>query len=236
MSLPKISMPLFSTTLPSTGKQIEYRPFRVKEEKLLLIAKESAEQHEINLAIRQMIQNCVVNEDFKVDEITIFDMEYLFIKIRAVSVSNIIKFNVKDSDDEQEYEIEVDLNTVEIVMNPDHDKKIMVSDKIGMQMKYPLPSISEKIKDMKTVTDITFETIDHCIDFVFDEEEVYPWDQSSDKEKEEWFEMLSIDNYNDIQDFFNTIPKLEHTVFYTNSQGTEKRVVFRSLSDFFDLG
>lgn len=235
MNLPKIDMPLFSVTLPSTGQELNFRPFRVKEEKLLLIAKESNDPYDINLAIRQMIQNCIMTENFNVEKIAIFDLEYLFIKIRAVSVSNIVKFSVKDSDDDQEYELEVDLNKVEIQTNPNHNKKIEINDKIGLVLKYPNTTIMEKIKGLTSFMDITVETIDHCIDYAYDEENVYPWNEATKDEKEQFIDNLSIENYNKIQDFFSSIPKLEHIVYYTNSEGKEKKVVFRTLFDFFEF-
>ena len=233
--LPKIDIPTFEMVQPSTGNKLIYRPFLVKEEKLLLVAKESGEQADIYNAIKQIINNCVVTEGFDVDSIPIFDMEYIFIKLRAVSVSNVVKFQVNDSTDGQTYDLEVDLNDIQVNFPENHEKKIMISDEIGMVMKYPTPAISEKLKNSKTITDVTSTTIQECIEYVFDEEDTYPWSQSTPKEREEFLDQLPIDAYNKIQNFFETSPSIEHIVTYINSENTEKKVVFRDLNDFFML-
>jgi len=186
--LPKISQPTFSVTQPSTGDILTMRPFLVKEEKLLLMAKESGEQLDIYTALKQIINNCVQNEGFDVDTIPIFDMEYIFIKLRSASVSNVVKFKVEDSHDGIEYDLELDLNDVEITYPEGHDNKIMITDEVGLV------------------------------------------------ERQEFLDNLSIETYNKIQKFFETSPAIEHVVKYTNSEGTEKRVVFRELNDFFTLG
>lgn len=233
--LPKIDIPTFELVQPSTRNKLIYRPFLVKEEKILLVAKESGEQADIYNAIKQIINNCVVTEGFDVDTIPIFDMEYIFIKLRSVSVNNIVKFQVNDSTDGQTYDLEVDLNEVEIQYPEGHDKKIMITDDIGIVMKYPTPAISEKLKDSKSISDVTSTTIEECIDYVFDDDDTYPWSQSTPKEKEEFLDQLPIEAYNKIQTFFETAPSIEHVVTYINSENTEKRVVFRDLNDFFML-
>ena len=234
--LPKISQPTFTIKQPSTGDELILRPFLVKEEKLLLMAKESGEQLDIYTALKQIINNCVQNEGFDVDTIPIFDMEYIFIKLRAVSVNNIVKFKVEDSNDGIEYDLELNLNDVEINYPENHENKIMITDDVGLVMKYPTPAISEPLKNSKTVVDITETTIRESIDVVFDEEEAHKWNQVSAAEQTEFLDSLTIDAYQKIQKFFETSPSIEHTVKYTNSEGTEKRVVFRELNDFFTLG
>jgi len=234
--LPKLSQPLYEVTQPSTGNVLRIRPFLVKEEKILLNAKEAAEPSEIYVAIKQIITNCVQEEDFDVDDIPIFDMEYLFIKLRAVSVSPQVKFKVQDSNDGIEYDLELDLNDVEIQFDETNDKKIMLTDDVGIMMKYPTPALSEKIKHIETEADLTTATIHESIDYVFDSEDNYPWKEVAQKEKDEFLDNLSIDSFKKIQKFYETSPKIEHVVTYENSEGTEKRVVFRDLTDFFTLG
>lgn len=234
--LPKISQPTFSVTQPSTGEKITLRPFLVKEEKILLMAKESGEKADIYDAIKQIINNCVVDKGFDVNSIPIFDMEYIFIKLRAASVSNIVNFKVEDSTDGIEYDLELDLNEVEIIYPENHEKKIMIDDNVGIIMKYPTPAISEKIKNIDNLAGITQATISESIDVVFDEDDAYDWNKATENEKEEFLDSLTINTYNMIQTFFETSPKIEHIVNYTNSEGTEKKVVFRELNDFFSLG
>lgn len=234
--LPKITAPIYQITQPSTNKEINIRPFLVKEEKILLTAKESADSNDVYNAIKQIINNCVVDEGFDVDNIPIFDMEYLFIKLRAVSVSPTVKFKVQDSTDGIEYDLVIDLNEVEILFPENHDKKIMIGDEVGMMMKYPTPKISEKLTEVTNEVDITTATIDDSIDYVFDAEDTYDWKTTSAEERNDFLDSLSIEVYKKIQAFYETAPRIEHVVEYTNSEGKEKKVVFRDLSDFFMLG
>ena len=233
--LPKIAAPTFELTQPSTGKTIQYRPFLVKEEKSLLIARESGERKDVFNAVKQIINACVITEGFDVNQIPLFDMEYIFINLRAKSVNNIVEFQVEDSTDGKTYDLSVDLDEVQVVFPERHDNKVQISDKIGLVMKHPTPEISDKIANLETVAEITYQTMMSCIDYVYDEEETYPWSQSSDKERKEFLDNLPIEAYNKIQKFFETVPKIEHIVTYENSEGVEKKVVFRNLEDFFTL-
>lgn len=236
MALPKISTPTFECELPSTKEKIFYRPFLVKEEKVLLIAKESGEKIDIYNAIKTIVNNCVLKENFDVNSLPVFDMEYLFIQIRSVSVGNVVKFKVQDSTDGIEYDLELDLNEVVVQFAEDHSNKIMITDNIGVTLKYPTPAMSDAMVKVESMVDLTEKMLDACIDTIFDEDDVYSWKQESKKNKQEFIDMLPIDAYNKIQKFFETAPKIEHVVNYTNSEGKEKRVVFRDLDDFFQLG
>lgn len=238
MALPKIDVPTFELTQPSTKEKLTYRPFRVKEEKILLIAKESGNKDEIFNAVKQVVNNCIINEKFNVDKIPIFDLEYIFIKLRSSSIGNVCKFTVTDSSDNIEYTLEVDLNDVEITFESDYDPKVMLdgNDKFGIMMKCPETNIMEKVKDLKTLTDVAYEMVKNSIDYIFDENDTYDWSSSSQQEQEEFLDTLSPQDYIKLQEFFIKVPKIEHVVTYENSNGDEKRVVFRSLDDFFDLG
>jgi len=236
MALPKIQTPSFEVILPSTGDKLIYRPFLVKEEKILLVSKESGETNEIYNAIKQVINNCIMTEDFDIDLCSTFDLEYLFIKIRAVSVGNIVKFKVVDSDDGIEYDLEVDLNEEEIKF-PDEDitKNIMLDENTGLVMKCPTPKISDKISNLTSLSDITYELVKECIDYVFDEEDTYAWTSEPKEVQDDFLEALPVESYAKIAKFFQNLPKIEHAVFYTNSEGKEKKTVFRNLNDFFML-
>lgn len=235
MALPKIATPTFELTQPSTGEKLLYRPFLVKEEKLLLIAKESGERNDVFNALKQIINNCVQTENFDVNKVPLFDMEYIFLKIRAVSVDNIVKFIVEDSDDGIEYNLQLDLNEVEVIFPEGHSNKVMIDENTGFVLKYPTPEISDKVTKLKTIAEISYETILNCVDYVYDENEVYPWNESSSKEKDEFLDALPIEVYNQVQKFFETAPHIEHVVTYKNSEDKEKKVVFRDLDDFFTL-
>jgi hypothetical protein len=233
--LPKISQPLYEIVQPSTGDQLQVRPFLVKEEKILLGAKESGDNNDVYMAIKQIVNNCVTNEGFDVNDIPIVDMNYIFIKLRAMSVSPVVKFKVQDSTDNIEYDLEMDLNEVEVKTNEDHTMKIDIDDNIGIMMKYPTPSLSEKIKNIDTEVELTTATIEDSVDYVWDADDVYPWKEISQAEKTSFLDELPITVYKKIQTFYDTAPKIEHVVTYENSEGTEKRVVFRDLNDFFTL-
>lgn len=236
MSLPKIAAPTFELTQPSTGEKLQYRPFLVKEEKILLTAREAGERSDIFRAIKQIINNCVLNEGFDVNKIPVFDMEYLFIHLRAKSIDNVIKFQVQDSDDGQTYNLEVDLNDVEVQFPEEkHNGLIQVNENLGVKMKFPTAEISDYIKNLKTMAEVENEMLMQCIECVYDEENTYPWSKESQKEKEQFLESLPVDAYNKMQEFFNTSPYIEHVVKYNNSEEKEKKVVFRSLDDFFIL-
>lgn len=238
-SLPKITSPTFELILPSTGEKILYRPFLVKEEKILLLAKESGETVDIYRALKQVVQNCVVSpENFNVEKIATFDLDYIFIKLRAVSINNMVEFQVKDSDDGITYDLTLDLNTVEII-KPDKpaDRNIMIDQHYGIRMKYTSTAVSERMANMKSITDMNMEMIRDSIEYVFsaDDEGMWPWATTPEKEKEEFIDSIPAVVYGKIQDFFLSSPKIEHIVKYTNSEGVEKQVVFRTLDDFFVL-
>jgi hypothetical protein len=167
---------------------------------------------------------------------TTFDLDYIFIKLRASSIDNIVEFTVEDSDDGIEYDLKLDLNTVEVKFPDNHSKKIMVNDEIGIMMKYPTPKLADKMESDKTITDITFTTINECIDYIFDAEETYPWKDVSSTERVEFLDKLSIPVYDKIEKFFETSPMILEEVKYENSAGVEKTVVFKELEDFFVLG
>lgn len=234
MSLPKIAVPTFTCKLPSTGEDITYRPILVKEEKILLMAKETRENLEIYRALRQIINNCVQNDGFNVDKCTLADMDYLFIKLRAKSVGEIVHFTVVDSTDKLEYNLVVNLDEVEVISG-NTSNVIKIDDKYSMVMKYPTPLVSEKLEKMTSIAEMNFEMIKSCIDYIYDEDDIYPWGQSSDDEQDEFLEALPQSAYEKIDQFFKNVPRIEHVVKYTNSLGQEKKVVFRSLDDFFTL-
>ena len=202
-----------------------------------MLAKETGEVNEVYNAIRTVINNCIVMDAFDIDKCATFDLEWLFIKIRSVSVGNIINFKVVDSDDGIEYKLSLDLNDVEMKMpDENHNNKIELDGGIGLMMKYPTPAVSEKIKNLEDITEITYELIKACIDAVFDEDDVYAWDQESKVEQDTFLEMLPVEHYKTIGKFFDNMPKIEHVVNYTNSNNKNKKVVFRNLNDFFILG
>ena len=235
MALPKINVPTFELKQPSTGLSIQYRPFLVKEEKILLTARESDDVVDHLRAVRQIINNCVISEGFSVDDVPIFDMEYIFVKLRASSIGGIVDFVVNDSTDGKRYELKLNLDEIEVQIDSAHNKKIEVTENIGMVMNYATPKIVEKLTGITERTELLFRTVMECIDYVYDENEVYPWNESTIEEKLEFIDSLPVEAYVAIEKFFDTVPRIEHTVSYTNSDDVEKNVVFRNVEDFFYL-
>ena len=240
MALPKLSVPLFDIAIPSTNRQIKFRPFLVKEEKILLIAQASGSKKDIVNAMKQIINNCVVSIDGKsinVDEFATFDIEYLFLKIRAKSVENIIKLKYRDTEDDKSYEFEVDLDNIEIIRNENHTNKVKVNDEIGIIMKYPTPDITNKIIDDGISTEnIMTLMISDCIDKIYDKDNVYLAKEADPKELDEFVDSMSIKVLEEVRNFFDTMPKLYHKIEYTNSKGTERVIELSSIDDFFTLG
>ena len=236
MALPQVQTPTFTVVQPSTKKDLIIRPFLVKEEKILLVAKESKEHVDVYNSIKQVVQNCVLTEGFDVNNVPIYDLEFLFIKLRAVSVNNVVKFTVEDSDDGIEYQLECDLDEVEVLFPDNHTNKIMIDDEYGVILNSPTPQIADSLKDLTNLTDIIYETIMHCIECVFDNDDTYEWKNNTEEDKIAFLDSLPLEAYNKIAAFFQTSPRIEPVVQYENCNGKTKKVVFRSLNDFFMLG
>jgi hypothetical protein len=236
MALPKISYPIFELTLPSTKQNIKYRPFLVKEEKILLTAQVSGESTDIVNSIRQVINNCILTEGVSIDSLTTFDLEYVFIKIRAKSVNNVVTLAYRDLEDEKRYEFEVDLDTIEIKEDPAHSKKIEIDSEKGLIMTYPSADVASAIKMMDGEMDVFFEILKGCIESVYDRENVYNVKDTPPEELDEFVQSLDVNTFKKIQDFFTTMPKLYYEIKYTNSLGKEKTIPLTTLNDFFTLG
>jgi hypothetical protein len=231
MALPKIDQPLFDLIIPSNGKKVTFRPFLVKEEKILLIA-QSGGDGEMIRAIKQIINNCVI-EDINVDDLATFDLEYMFLKLRAKSVNNLIKLSYRDNEDEELYDFEVDLDTIEVEMPKDINPKIKINETIGMTMKYPSAGISDKISEFENEVELLTFFITNCIDTIYDEETVYVASDYSAKELNEFLDSLDVSTFDKIREFFEKIPKMRHVINYTNKLGNERTIELSSIRDFF---
>lgn len=235
MSLPKIQQPLFELKIPSTGKKVQFRPFVVKEEKLLLIAQQSDNDKDVLRAMKQIINNCVV-DNIDIDSLATFDLEYMFLKIRAKSVNNIIKLSYRDNEDEELYEFELNLDDVEVTKAPNVDTKIKINDEVGIVMKYPQASITEDLGEFENEVDLMMFFVKKCIDSIYDAESVYPANETSDEELEDFIDSLDVATFDKIKVFFESLPKLYHKFEYKNKMGNDRVIELTTLRDFFTWG
>ena len=238
MPLPKISSPTYELELPSTGETIQYRPFLVKEEKLLVIALESEDTKQITTAIKTVIKNCILTKNVKVESLPTFDIEYLFLNIRGKSVGEELEVNIICPDDgETQVPVKINLDDIEVQKNEEHSNRIKLDSNIMMEMKYP--SLDQFIKnnfdfDNKNAMDQSFELIGSCIDKIYTEDEVWSSADVTKKELSEFLESMNSSQFKDIEKFFETMPKLSHTIKVTNpNTKVESEVVLEGLASFF---
>jgi len=235
MPLPKLVAPVYELELPSTGQKIKYRPFLVKEEKVLLLAMESEDEKQMINAVQTILKNCIQTK-VKIDDLSIFDIEYLFLNIRAKSVGEEIELNVTCPDDGETL-VPVTLNVEEIKVqkSDEHERIIALTDKTSLVMKYPSMEMfvqNNFTGNMKT--EDVFELAQSCIDQVIDGEEVYEVKSFSKKEITEFLDSFDTSQFMKVQKFFETMPKLSHTITVSNpNTGKESEVIIEGLASFF---
>ena len=239
MPLPKIATPTYELVLPSSDRKIRYRPFLVKEEKILIIAMESEDQKQITNAIKSVINNCILTRGIKVDKLSTFDIEYLFLNIRGKSVGENVEVIVTCPDDnETEVSVIIPLDEIQVKKDPDHNKDIKLDDNLVMRMRYP--SLSEFVKtnfdlDDEITVDQSFDLIISCIEQVYNEEESWNASDCTKKEMTDFLEQLSSKQFKEVEKFFDTMPKLSHTIKVTNPKTKVKNeVLLEGLSSFFE--
>ena len=238
MPLPKIATPTYELELPSSGETIQYRPFLVKEEKLLVIALESEDNKQITNAIKAVIKGCILTKGIKVETLPTFDIEFLFLNIRGKSVGEELEVNVICPDDEKtQVPVSLNLDDIEVQRTEGHSNKIKIDDSVMMEMKYP--SLEQFIKnnfelDNKNAMDQSFDLIASCIGKVYTEDEVWSTADCTKKEVKEFLESMNSSQFKDIEKFFDTMPKLSHTITVTNPKTkVESDVVLEGLASFF---
>lgn len=237
MPLPTIATPTFELELPSTGKPVEYRPFLVKEEKVLLYALETENQKQITNAVKTVIKSCIKTKGIKVESLPTFDIEYLFLNIRGKSVGEEIEVNLICPDDgETQVPVQIDVGDIQVEKDDKHTTQIKVNDEIMIEMKYPSLSefIKENFDDVENTSDRSFDLIVSCIDKVYTEEEVWEASNCTKKELLGFVEQMNSAQFKKIEEFFTTMPKLSHTVKVTNpNTGVDSEVVLEGLASFF---
>ena len=238
MPLPKIATPTYELELPSTGQSIEYRPFLVKEEKVLVIALESEDNKQITSAIKAVLKSCVLTKGIKVEQLPTFDIEFLFLNIRGKSVGEELEVNIICPDDgETQVPVIINLDEIEVQKDENHTNKIKLDNSIMMEMKYP--SLDQFIKsnfdfNEKNAMDQSFDLIAGSIDKIYTEDEVWATADCTKKEVKEFLESMNSSQFKEIESFFDTMPKLSHTISVTNPKTKVKSdVVLEGLASFF---
>jgi hypothetical protein len=228
MALPKIKHPTYTITIPSTKKQVNFRPFTVQEEKLLLMARASEKSDDIVSTIKQIIQNCII-EPVDVDKLATFDIEFIFLRLRAKSVGEVVELEYKD--EEVPVKFKVNLEEVQVKYNPDHKNKFNVHEDIGVLMRYPTLDEIIAVESSADKEEAIFNVLFKCVDKIYDKETVY--NDFTEKELQEFMDSLPMDALLKIKEFFDTMPSVEHTVSLKNSKGETKDILLKGLNSFF---
>ena len=240
MPLPTITTPTYELSLPSSGKKVKYRPFLVKEEKILIIALETKDQDDITNAVKDVLKKCILTRGVKVDDLPTFDIEYIFLNIRAKSIGEDIKLTVTCPDDKKtEVPVTIYVDEIEVVRPEGHTKDIVLSKDMTLRMKYP--SLSQFVSnnfdtsdDPDVFVDKTFKLVADCMDTVFTKEEAWDSKDYTSDERKQFIEQLNSKQYKDVEKFFATMPKLSHTIEVTNPNTKKKSsIVLEGLADFF---
>ena len=240
MPLPTIATPTYELTLPSTGKKVKYRPFLVKEEKLLILALDSKDQMEITNSVKDVLKKCVLTRGIKIDDLPTFDIEYLFLNIRAKSVGEDINLVVTCPDDKKtEVPVTIYVDEIEVIKSKEHKKDITLDKDMTLRMKYP--SLNQFIENNFDVEDTpqttvskTFQLVADCMETVFTKEDAWDSNDYSPEERMQFIEQLSSKQFKEVEKFFATMPKLSHTIEVTNPNTKKKSsIVLEGLADFF---
>jgi len=238
MPLPKIATPTYELELPSTGKTIKFRPFLVKEEKLLVLALESDDSKEITNAIKAVLKDCIQTRGVKVETLPTFDIEYLFLNIRGKSVGEDIEVSVLCPDDGETYtEVQINIDEIKVTKDKKHTNQIKLDDTLMMELRYP--SLDQFVKSNfnfndDNQVDQSFDLIASCVDKIYSEEEAWTSDDFTKKEVTEFLEQMNSAQFKEIESFFATMPKLSHEVEVINPKTKKKnKVVLEGLASFF---
>lgn len=234
MALPKLQQPLFDLTLPISKQEIKFRPFLVKEEKILLIGKDGGPKQQMT-AIKQLLSEVVVEpKKFNPEELILADMEYLFMKLRARSVQNIVQLKYRDKEDNKVYDFEVNLDEIEPTIDENHVNVIDLDGNIGVELREPTLGLVEKLdikEGQEASRESVYKLLAGCIVKVYDSEEVY--DDFTEKEAVEFIQNLDMNMFEKLKQFYDTLPKLKHTLHYENENGNERKIALQGLADFF---
>lgn len=232
MGLPKIDLPIFEGVLPSSGETFKYRQYTVKEEKILLVAQESKETGAEILAMKQVVNNCLL--DREIEDLAMFDLEYVHLVLRSKSVDNTMNFSVTDPDTEEKIELELDVENVKISSTEGHTKEIKINDDFVLFLKYPTIDAFVKITQMDSKDPlVNYFVMISCLDKIASEDEVYNFKDYTEEEIDDFMNNLNSQVIAQIQQFFETMPRLRHELKYVNKNGDKKTFVIEGLRTFF---
>jgi hypothetical protein len=232
LPLPKIDLPVYEMTLPSSQEKIKFRPFTVKEEKILLVAQESGEPEQQIVAVKQIVNNCLLDND--VSEFAMFDLEYVMLSLRAKAVDNKIPFAITDEDTQEKVELELDLDMVKLETNPEHTNRVKINDDYTLFLKYPTIDEFIKIATSDPNDPLTsYFILISCLDKVASEDEVFNFSEYTQEDIDKFMEDVSSDVVRGIEKFFSTMPELRYDVPYTLKDGTEKQFKIQGINAFF---
>jgi hypothetical protein len=234
MALPKIAAPQYELTVPSTEETIKFRPFLVKEEKLLLLANESDENNEMINAVRQIITNCTF-EKLDIETLALFDLEYVFLKIRAKSVGEVVNLKLLCEDDGETYaDVEINLDDVNIVWNDKHTNHIELTDDVGLMMRYPQFDLID-MGGQGGETEYIFKMIKSCINQVYEGDTIHERSDFTDKDLDAFIESLTSEHFQKLQEFFETMPRLKHDVKFKNPKTKKQnKMTLEGMQSFFE--
>ena len=232
MALPKIDLPIMEVSLPSNEKKVKMRPFTVKEEKILLVAQESDEPAAEMLAIKQILTNCII--DANIEELPVFDMEFLLLKLRSISVDNKVEFAIQDPETEEAVTLSIDVDEVGIETAEGHTNEIKINDDYTLFLKYPNVDSFIRINQLDGTDPLTtYFIMTSCLDYIASEDEIEYFKDYTDKEIEQFMDELPGKTLNKIVNFFETMPRLRHELKYTNKNGKEQTFVVEGTRSFF---
>ena len=234
MALPRIDTPTYQLTLPSTQQKIDFRPFLVREQKIIMMAQESQDEKQMVRAMSDLVTSCTFNK-FDVNKLPIFDVEYMFLKIRGKSIGETVELNLMCPDDgETQVPTKINLEEIEVSMTVGHSNMIDITDNIKLQLRYPIYSDATQVGGLEQ-SDGVFKLLTRCIDKIIYGDQEYNRVDITDKEIEEFIDQLNTDQFNSIVEFFNTMPKLRHVVQITNPKTKVKsEVVLEGLQNFLE--
>ena len=242
MPLPKINTPTYELTLPSNRKKVKYRPFLVREEKILVLALESEDQKQITDAIIQIIGDCLITKNIDVTKLPTFDIEYLFLNVRSKSVGETVEVNVTCPDDgKTKVETSINIDDIKVIKDKNHKFIVQLDDKYSMKLKYPtLDQFIEnnfdfEMAEAKESVSAAMSMLSTCIDMIYDDQESWDASESTKEELDEFINQLNTKQFQEVEQFFKTMPKLSHTLKVMNPQtGVESEVVLEGLASFFN--